>query len=93
VQINDVLAIVGNKGEDFFSLTLWCSDFCSVSGGKTEVKTETATAVASAPAIDISGIKAEVALMPKMSDTMSEGVIAKWHKKSRRYREVGRVDG
>lgn len=25
---------------------------------------------------------AEVVRMPKMSDTMTEGVIAKWHKKS-----------
>jgi pyruvate dehydrogenase E2 component (dihydrolipoamide acetyltransferase) len=31
--------------------------------------------------VDTSGIKAEIVLMPKMSDTMSEGVIAAWHKK------------
>ena len=31
--------------------------------------------------IDTSGIKAEIVLMPKMSDTMIEGVIAAWHKK------------
>src|SRR5690606_7045868 len=31
---------------------------------------------------DTSGIKAEVVLMPKMSDTMTEGVIAAWHKKA-----------
>jgi pyruvate dehydrogenase E2 component (dihydrolipoamide acetyltransferase) len=34
-----------------------------------------------AEAIDTSGIKAEIVLMPKMSDTMNEGVIAAWHKK------------
>ena len=38
-------------------------------------------AVAEAVAIDTSGIKAEVVLMPKMSDTMVEGIIAAWHKK------------
>jgi pyruvate dehydrogenase E2 component (dihydrolipoamide acetyltransferase) len=32
-------------------------------------------------AIDTSGIKADIVLMPKMSDTMNEGVIAAWHKK------------
>jgi len=81
VQINDVLAIVGNKGEDFSALLAGAATSVASAGGKTETKTETATAEAASPAIDISGIKAEVALMPKMSDTMSEGVIAKWHKK------------
>jgi pyruvate dehydrogenase E2 component (dihydrolipoamide acetyltransferase) len=83
VQINGVLAIVGNKGEDYSAL-LAGANSAAVSGGakaeqpKQEVKTES-----SAPSnvIDTSGIKAEIALMPKMSDTMTEGVIAVWHKK------------
>lgn len=82
VKVNDVLAIVGNKGEDFAALLAGgaASTATAASGGKTEsVKTETATAVAEA--IDTSGIKAEIVLMPKMSDTMNEGVIAAWHKK------------
>lgn len=82
VKVNDVLAIVGNKGEDFAALLAGgaASSATAASGGKTEsVKTETATAVAEA--IDTSGIKAEIVLMPKMSDTMNEGVIAAWHKK------------
>lgn len=82
VKVNDVLAIVGNKGEDFAALLAGgaASTATATSGGKTEsVKTETATAVAEA--IDTSGIKAEIVLMPKMSDTMNEGVIAAWHKK------------
>ncbi len=81
VKINDVLAIVGNKGEDYSSLLAGAQTSTAASGGKTETKTEVATAVAESPAIDTSGIKAEIALMPKMSDTMTEGVIAKWHKK------------
>lgn len=81
VKINDVLAIVGNKGEDFSSLLAGTQTTTAVAGGKVEtVKTETATAVAEAT-IDTSGIKAEIVLMPKMSDTMNEGVIAAWHKK------------
>ncbi len=79
VKINDVLAIVGNKGEDFSSL-LAGAQTASAAGSKSEAKTETVTAVAEAT-IDTSGIKAEVVLMPKMSDTMNEGVIAAWHKK------------
>lgn len=82
VKVNDVLAIVGSKGEDFAALLAGgaATSATAASGGKTEsVKTETATAVAEV--IDISGIKAEIVLMPKMSDTMNEGVIAAWHKK------------
>ncbi|MBX2917212.1 MAG: pyruvate dehydrogenase complex dihydrolipoamide acetyltransferase [Cyclobacteriaceae bacterium] len=82
VKVNDVLAIVGNKGEDFAALLTGgaTSTATAASGGKTEsVKTETETAVTET--IDTSGIKAEIVLMPKMSDTMNEGVIAAWHKK------------
>jgi pyruvate dehydrogenase E2 component (dihydrolipoamide acetyltransferase) len=88
VQVNDVLAIVGNKGEDYQSL-LAGVDKASENGGKSEAKAaspvkaqvaprEEATATATA---DTSGIKADIVLMPKMSDTMTEGVIAAWHKK------------
>jgi len=85
VKINDVLAIVGNKGEDYQSLLAGAQQ-AGASGGKTDTKPETKAEtktenVAVAEAIDTSGIKAEIVLMPKMSDTMSEGVIAAWHKK------------
>ncbi len=81
VKINDVLAIVGNKGEDFSSLLsgAGASTTTSAAGKSETVKVEVVTAVAEA--IDTSGIKAEIVLMPKMSDTMNEGVIAAWHKK------------
>src|SRR6187551_1692134 len=84
VQLNGVLAIVGNKGEDFSSLlsgaATTATTTTAAAGKSTEtVKVETATAVAEA--IDTSGIKAEIVLMPKMSDTMTDGVIAAWHKK------------
>jgi len=81
VKINDVLAIVGKAGEDYSALLSGTQNTAS-SGGKTETKKEAATAVAEVPVIDTSGIKAEIVLMPKMSDTMTEGVIAKWHKKT-----------
>ncbi len=84
VKINDVLAIVGKKGEDYAALLASAG---ASSGGTTEAKAAATNsgpapaAVATAPKIDTSGIKAEIVLMPKMSDTMSEGVIAAWHKK------------
>jgi pyruvate dehydrogenase E2 component (dihydrolipoamide acetyltransferase) len=85
VKVNDVLAIVGNKGEDYKGL-LEGAGQAAATGGKAETSkgaeaTQPATATATATAIDTSGIKAEIVLMPKMSDTMTEGVIAAWHKK------------
>ncbi len=84
VKINDVLAIIGKPGEDYSTLLASASTTVAA-GGKAETqKATTATATATAPApaaIDTTGIKAEIVLMPKMSDTMAEGVIAAWHKK------------
>ena len=81
VKINDVLAIVGKKGEDYASLLAGASN-AAASGGKSETPHASAPApTATATAIDTSNIKAEIVLMPKMSDTMTEGVIAAWHKK------------
>jgi pyruvate dehydrogenase E2 component (dihydrolipoamide acetyltransferase) len=94
LQVNDLLAIIGAKGEDVSSLIK--------GGGKATDKTEKAenkkaepkkeaapksagdkqpkeTAIATAPATDISKME-EVVLMPRLSDTMTEGVIAAWHK-------------
>lgn len=79
VNVNDVLAIVGKKGEDFSGLLAESKKSASA-GGQTEQKEEKSVAVAEKQ-IDTSGIKAEIVLMPKMSDTMTDGVIAAWHKK------------
>lgn len=83
VKVNDVLAIVGNKGEDFQALLSGGAkaapkDAPAAKPEGAQPKAETAVAE---PAVDTSGIKAEIVLMPKMSDTMNEGVIAAWHKK------------
>jgi pyruvate dehydrogenase E2 component (dihydrolipoamide acetyltransferase) len=87
VQVNDVLAVVGNKGEDYKALLAGAGQ-AAQSGGKAEAAPAASgatapqqTATATATAIDTSGIKADLVLMPKMSDTMTEGVIAAWHKK------------
>jgi pyruvate dehydrogenase E2 component (dihydrolipoamide acetyltransferase) len=82
IKINDVLAIVGKKGEDISGLL----DGGSTASASTQEAKPTAEAApkpatATAEKIDTSHIKAEVVLMPKMSDTMTEGVIAAWHKK------------
>jgi pyruvate dehydrogenase E2 component (dihydrolipoamide acetyltransferase) len=86
VAVNDVLAIVGNPGEDYKSLlegsgSKKAPENKVASSGSSNAAPATATETATATAIDTTGIKAEVVLMPKMSDTMTEGVIAAWHKK------------
>jgi pyruvate dehydrogenase E2 component (dihydrolipoamide acetyltransferase) len=86
VKIDDVLAIVGKPGEDYKALLEGGGASKVASEPKAESKGSNqtqpaATETATATAIDTSGIKAEIVLMPKMSDTMTDGVIAAWHKK------------
>jgi pyruvate dehydrogenase E2 component (dihydrolipoamide acetyltransferase) len=92
VAIDGVLAVVGKKGEDFKALLEGTSGGSKAEPKKDEPKNEAAdkkeepkkTEVkeeASKESIDTSGIKAEIVTMPKMSDTMTDGVIAAWHKK------------
>jgi pyruvate dehydrogenase E2 component (dihydrolipoamide acetyltransferase) len=85
LQVNDLLAIIGNKGEDISGL---------LKGGgsnqakapekkaepkKEEKKQEPAEKKPAGKGIDISKME-EVVLMPRLSDTMTEGVIAGWNK-------------
>jgi pyruvate dehydrogenase E2 component (dihydrolipoamide acetyltransferase) len=79
LQVNDLLAIIGQSGEDVTALVARHSG-----GAATEINQAPAAtpapAPASAPAIDPATME-EVVLMPRLSDTMTEGVIAAWHKK------------
>ena len=87
LQVNDLLAIIGKAGEDVTALVA-----SAKSGGNTEespkvVETESpkVEATKSTPniqqstALDPSTME-EVVLMPRLSDTMTEGVIAAWTK-------------
>ena len=83
LQVNDLLAIIGKAGEDITTLIAGNAAGASV---KTESPKEESAAKASAQqaapataAIDISTME-EVVLMPRLSDTMTEGVIAGWNK-------------
>ncbi len=82
VPVDGIIAVVGTPGEDYASLlqaTVASAPATEVSQPATPVSEP--AAVASTPTIDLSGIKAKAVRMPKMSDTMVEGVIAKWLKK------------
>ncbi|MCW3074467.1 MAG: pyruvate dehydrogenase [Flaviaesturariibacter sp.] len=85
IQVNDLLAIIGAPGEDI-------SQHLSGNGQgetkpaeqpkeqqsthNTEVKSQASAQTAS---LDLSKME-EVVLMPRLSDTMTEGVIASWQK-------------
>ena len=83
VPVDGIIAIVGTPGEDYSSLLQASTTVAAPVAEAPQAATPTAASapVASAPAIDLSGIKAKAVRMPKMSDTMIEGVIAKWLKK------------
>ncbi|MCB9360897.1 MAG: pyruvate dehydrogenase complex dihydrolipoamide acetyltransferase [Flavobacteriales bacterium] len=74
--VDSILAIFGKKGEDFSTLLKEGN-----TSPKEEKKEEVNTGTVASEAIDISGIKANIVKMPKLSDTMTDGVVAKWHKK------------
>jgi pyruvate dehydrogenase E2 component (dihydrolipoamide acetyltransferase) len=80
LQVNDLLAIIGKAGEDVASL------IASVGAGSPAAAPATEPAPAAAPAapvasaaLDVAAME-EVVLMPRLSDTMTEGVIAGWQK-------------
>ncbi len=93
LQVNDLLAIIGRRGEDISGML---KDKGQGAANKTQASPEKAPAASekkqkakpaeqppspSQPAAspDISKIE-EVVLMPRLSDTMTEGVIASWQK-------------
>jgi pyruvate dehydrogenase E2 component (dihydrolipoamide acetyltransferase) len=90
LQVNDLLAIFGKPGEDITELVkihgsgalppiptavATASSAEPAATAAASIPTETSTA----PTIDIASME-EVVLMPRLSDTMTEGVIASWQK-------------
>ncbi|SFE77498.1 pyruvate dehydrogenase complex dihydrolipoamide acetyltransferase [Thermoflexibacter ruber] len=79
VPVDGIIAVVGKEGEDYQSLLH--GGAVSSPTPKAEVKVETPITtppVAQASTDDLAKIKATIVRMPKMSDTMTEGVIANW---------------
>ena len=89
LQVNDLLAIFGKQGEDITAL-IAANTHGASSAASSTVATATSTAsttttpttssATTTNSIDASNME-EVVLMPRLSDTMTEGVIAGWHKK------------
>jgi pyruvate dehydrogenase E2 component (dihydrolipoamide acetyltransferase) len=85
LQVNDLLAILGKAGEDVSALVAQHSGGAASAAPAVSVTMPTATAAepVAAPTasngLDIAALE-EVVLMPRLSDTMTEGVIASWQK-------------
>ena len=90
-KVDSVLAIVGEKGEDFSELLEKTEkeDDDKSSDAKNAEEKDSATKDDGAgkeesngsEKIDTSEIKATIIKMPKLSDTMKEGTVASWNKK------------
>jgi pyruvate dehydrogenase E2 component (dihydrolipoamide acetyltransferase) len=92
IQVNDLLAIIGAPGEDISSLVKGGGALAAKAAAPTAAaanptkaaapvaNTAAAPAAAAGGGLDLSK-QEEVILMPRLSDTMTEGVIADWHKK------------
>lgn len=77
--VDSVLAIIGNEGEDISGLTGGAAAPAATSEEKKEEpKTETSATPEQTSAEVPAGV--EVITMPRLSDTMTEGKVAKWHK-------------
>src|ERR1700750_1549827 len=81
--VDSVLAIIGNEGEDISGLTGGAA--APAAGGSEEKKSEeesktenNATSVEQTTVEVPAGV--EIITMPRLSDTMTEGKVAKWHK-------------
>lgn len=86
VPVDGILAILGTPGEDFSALMSGASGGSQPSVSQPQEVAAAPTAVASPPptpavSAPSANINAVVVTMPKMSDTMSEGVIVAWLKK------------
>src|SRR5687767_8159560 len=87
LQVNDLLAIIGAPGEDISSLKGGTATAPPQKENKEKAPEKTQqknqgqepAAVQSEKKTDVTKMD-EVILMPRLSDTMTEGVIASWHK-------------
>jgi len=92
VPVDSVIAVLGAEGEDYKSALEGSSngdstkaDSASESTEKTETKTSDSGSESESSSadegVDPESVGATVIRMPLLSDTMTEGVIAEWHKK------------
>lgn len=79
VPVDGIIAIIGEKGENIDDLIKQATAGEEAADSKDEATEETSEEPTEE--VDTSNINATLVTMPKMSDTMQEGVIASWLKK------------
>ena len=79
VPVDGVIAIIGEDGENIDSLLKDIQN--GQSSGAADQEPEPAKEEPAEEDVDASDVNANIITMPKMSDTMTEGVIASWQKK------------
>ena len=80
LQVNDLLAIFGKEGEDISGLISGANIAPAATPAAVETPAASAPEAPAASGVDYTKME-EVVLMPRLSDTMTEGVIAGWQKK------------
>jgi pyruvate dehydrogenase E2 component (dihydrolipoamide acetyltransferase) len=83
LQVDDLLVVLGAAGEDISAITSGSAAPAAASASTEQQATDVpaaAPAQPAAPGIDLGSIS-EAVLMPRLSDTMTEGVVASWVKK------------
>jgi pyruvate dehydrogenase E2 component (dihydrolipoamide acetyltransferase) len=80
LQVNDLLAIIGQAGEDISALIQAVATNNTPAAETTTESAPIPSPTVTSASIDLSKVE-EVVLMPRLSDTMEAGVIASWHKK------------
>ncbi len=83
LQVNDLLAIFGNAGEDVTALINQHANGVATAAVETSTPPTTTEVSPTSSTVSTANVAAmeEVVLMPRLSDTMTEGVIAAWNKK------------
>ncbi|WP_407429918.1 pyruvate dehydrogenase complex dihydrolipoamide acetyltransferase [Arcticibacter sp.] len=88
VPVDSVIAVLGAEGEDYKSALEGSSngdttkaDSTADAGDKPESDDSEPETASSDEGVDPESVGATVIRMPLLSDTMTEGVIAEWHKK------------
>jgi pyruvate dehydrogenase E2 component (dihydrolipoamide acetyltransferase) len=92
VPVDSIIAILGKEGEDISALLAGEADRKAEGGSsnsevnaKSEigsVKSDTSTTLSVTKTVEVKiPDTVQIVRMPKLSDTMTDGVVAKWHKK------------
>lgn len=77
VPVNGIIAVIGKEGEDYQALLQ--GNTIPVATPEVKVEAPVVPPVVQQPALaKVADVKATVVRMPKMSDTMTDGVIASW---------------